>query len=235
MTKEERRKAARRRQIKAWCIVIGIALAIFALGVLCGTCVASNAADKTAAPLLEDTAAPEEETVAPVTGTHADTKPVEVDSLVELVSTSTEELTPIYQANPNIPLSDDLQAVTEIMCAKHDVPLALILAIMERESNFNPDAVSPTNDYGLMQINKINFETLRSEGIDPLTYEGNIEAGCKILGEYIKRYGDIELALMAYNCGPTGARRLWDAGTYSTAYTRAVMAAYEKWQGVLAE
>ncbi|MDD6213596.1 MAG: hypothetical protein PUB42_00115 [Firmicutes bacterium] len=33
---------------------------------------------------------------------------------------------------------------------------------------------------------------------------------------------------MAYNCGRTGAKRLWDAGTYSTAYSRAVMELYKK-------
>lgn len=230
MTKEERQKAAKRRQVKAWCIVIGIILAIFALGVLCGACIANNAADKpTAIPIAEP------ETEAPIMDSAAATPAVKEMPVIEDIATlvSVEPLT--WHANPNIPLPEKLQAVTEDLCEKYKVPYALVLAIMERESNFNPDAVSRTNDYGLMQINKINFETLRSQGIDPLTYEGNIEAGCKILGEYIKRYGDIELALMAYNCGPTGARRLWDAGTYSTAYTRAVMAAYERWQGVLAE
>lgn len=230
MTKEERRKAAKRRQVKAWCIVIGIILAIFALGVLCGACIVNNAADKpTALPIAEP------ETEAPIMDSAAATPAVKEMPVIEDIATlvSVEPLT--WHANPNTPLSDDLQAVTEIMCAKYDVPLALILAVMERESNFNPDAVSRTNDYGLMQINKINFETLLSQGIDPLTYEGNIEAGCMILGGHIERYGDVELALMAYNCGPTGARRLWDAGTYSTAYSRAVMQAYEKWRGVLAE
>jgi hypothetical protein len=38
---------------------------------------------------------------------------------------------------------------------------------------------------------------------------------------------------MAYNCGPTGARRLWEAGTYQTNYTRKVMAAYEYWTNLL--
>ena len=230
MTKEERRKAAKRRQVKAWCIVIGVILSIFALGVLCGTCIAGNAADKPTAP---PTAEPETE--APVMDNTATTPAVKEIPVIEDIVTlvSTEPLT--WHANPNIPLSEKLQAVTEDLCEKYKVPYALVLAIMERESNFNPDAVSRTNDYGLMQINKINFENLLAQGIDPLTYEGNIEAGCKILGGHIERYGDIELALMAYNCGPSGARRLWNAGTYSTAYTRAVMAAYEKWQGVIAQ
>ena len=84
-----------------------------------------------------------------------------------------------------------------------------------------------------MQINRCNFEYLRNKGIDPLTYEGNIEAGIMLLGENLTLYSDEELAVMAYNCGRTGAKRLWDAGTYSTAYSRAVMELYEKWLGIL--
>ena len=86
-------------------------------------------------------------------------------------------------------------------CDKYGVPYALALAVADQESRFDPDAVSGTNDYGLMQINKINFEWLRERGIDPLTYEGNIEAGVLILSKAINRYGDYGLALMAYNCG----------------------------------
>lgn len=38
---------------------------------------------------------------------------------------------------------------------------------------------------------------------------------------------------MAYNCGPGGARNLWDAGTYQTGYSRKVMTAFEYWTSVL--
>ena len=37
-----------------------------------------------------------------------------------------------------------------------------------------------------------------------------------------------EFAVMDYNCGNTGAKRLWDAGTYSTEYSRGVMQRYQK-------
>ena len=113
------------------------------------------------------------------------------------------------------------------------MPYALALALADQETRFDPDAVSGTNDYGLMQINSINFEWLRERGIDPLTYEGNIEAGVLILSKAVNRYGDYGLALMAYNCGDTGAKRLWDAGTYQTDYSRKVMTAFEYWTSVL--
>lgn len=132
-------------------------------------------------------------------------------------------------------LSYELQDIMQDCCDEYEVPYALALAMAEVETHFDPDAVSPTGDYGLMQINEINHEWLREIGLDPLTYAGNIEAGIYIISGHIQAYGDIELALMAYNSGPSGARRLWDAGEYHTGYSRKVMAAFEHWTSILEE
>ena len=132
-------------------------------------------------------------------------------------------------------LAYDLQEIMQDQCERYGVPYALALAIAEVETHFDPDAVSPTHDYGLMQINQVNHEWLQGLGMDPLTYEGNIKAGLYIIGSYLERYGNTEMALMAYNNGPTGARKLWDAGTYQTDYTRKVMAALEHWTSILEE
>jgi hypothetical protein len=130
-------------------------------------------------------------------------------------------------------LAYDLQEIMQDQCECYGVPYALALAIAEVETHFDPDAVSPTHDYGLMQINQCNHEWLQGLGMDPLTHAGNIEAGVYIIGSYLDRYGDTEQALMAYNNGPTGARRLWDAGVYQTDYTRKVMTALEHWTSIL--
>ena len=130
-------------------------------------------------------------------------------------------------------LAYDLQETMQDQCEAYDVPYALALAIAEVETHFDPDAVSPTHDYGLMQINQVNHEWLQGLGMDPLTHAGNIEAGVYIIGNYLDRYGDTEQALMAYNNGPTGARKLWDAGVYQTDYTRKVMTALEHWTSIL--
>lgn len=130
-------------------------------------------------------------------------------------------------------LAYDLQEIMQDQCERYGVPYALALAIAEVETHFDPDAVSPTHDCGLMQINQCNHEWLQGLGMDPLTHAGNIEAGVYIIGSYLDRYGDTEQALMAYNNGPTGARKLWDAGVYQTDYTRKVMTALEHWTSIL--
>lgn len=130
-------------------------------------------------------------------------------------------------------LSRDLQEIMQDYCSEYGVPYALALAIAEVETHFDPDAVSSGGDYGLMQINTCNHKWLSEMGIDVMTYEGNIEAGIYIISQHLSNYKEPELALMAYNSGPTGAKQLWDAGTYQTDYSRKVMAAFEHWTSVL--
>jgi len=130
-------------------------------------------------------------------------------------------------------LAYDLQELMQDQCERYGVPYALALAIAEVETHFDPDAVSPTHDYGLMQINQCNHEWLQGMGMDPLTHAGNIEAGLYMIGNYLNRYGDTEMALMAYNNGPSGAKKLWDAGVYQTDYTRKVMTALDHWTSIL--
>ena len=67
----------------------------------------------------------------------------------------------------------------------------------------------------------------------PMTPEGNIEAGVLFLSDYLTAYGDPEMAVMAYNCGPGGAQKLWAAGTYHTEHSQKVMARFDYWTSVL--
>lgn len=170
------------------------------------------------------------------------------DPLQEVVSTTTPAPAPTPTAPAETPepvrhrddivsegrlLAYDLQEIMQDRCEVYGVPYALALAIAEVETHFDPDAVSPTHDYGLMQINQVNHEWLQGLGMDPLTHAGNIDAGLYMIGNNLSQYGDTEMALMAYNNGPGGARKLWDAGTYQTDYTRKVMKALEHWTSIL--
>ncbi len=177
---------------------------------------------------------PEADT-APVATTSAVTSPT---PLFVSAPTPTVEPTPAPRYRDDIVsdgrlLSYDLQEIMQDYCEEYGVPYALALAIAEVETHFDPDAVSGTGDYGLMQINTCNHEWLAEKGIDVMTHEGNIEAGIYIISQHLAKYGEPELALMAYNCGATGAKRLWDAGTYQTDYSRKVMTAFEYWTSVL--
>ena len=132
----------------------------------------------------------------------------------------------------DVPLSKELQDYIYNTCQAYGVPQKLVVAVIRVESNFRADAVSGTSDYGLMQINKINHEWLRNElGVtDFLDPQQNVLCGVYILSSHLKATeGDIPLALMRYNCGATGAKRLWEQGVYETAYSRKVMSAYNEY------
>jgi hypothetical protein len=88
---------------------------------------------------------------------------------------------------------------------KYDLPLALLLAVVRGESNFNPRAKSDRNCHGLMQIQwpgtAKHLDIYRLEALyEPCT---NIRAGARYLRELLDRYNDnLHLALAAYNYGP---------------------------------
>ena len=143
----------------------------------------------------------------------------------------TEEV-PTYSHNENIPLPFELQETMQQACEKYGVPYALALAVAESESSFDLEADSGTC-WGVMQIHPINYPRLRENGIEPTEYESNITAGVFLLGELLEKYTDTHKALMAYNCGETGAKRLWKEGYMTTKYSVKVVTLSEKWQEII--
>lgn len=123
----------------------------------------------------------------------------------------------------NINLSQDLQEYTFIQCIKYDVDPVLALAVMKTESGFNADAVSETNDYGIMQINACNHQWLSDAfgDIDLINAKDNIRCGVYMLSKI--KYPTREQKLMIYNMGSVHAKALWEKGTYSTDYTEKVI------------
>lgn len=96
-------------------------------------------------------------------------------------------------------------AMAEASGRRHGVDAKLVRAVMEVESNLEPDAVSGAGARGLMQIMP---ETQKELGLDdPFDPESNIEAGVRYLRMMYDRFGSWELALAAYNAGPAQVER----------------------------
>jgi len=77
----------------------------------------------------------------------------------------------------------------------------LIRAVIQTESSYNTNAVSSAGAQGLMQLMP---GTAASLGVtDPFDAQQNIFAGTQYLKKQIERFGDVRLALAAYNTGPS--------------------------------
>lgn len=131
----------------------------------------------------------------------------------------------------NIPLSKDLQLYTYNKCIEYGIldHYELVLAMMWQESNYTADLISKTDDYGIMQINSCNHSWLVDllGPTDFLDASDNINAGVYVISKLLIKYGDEHKALMAYNMGEHGASLNWQAGNYTSNYSRDVVAKRE--------
>lgn len=122
-------------------------------------------------------------------------------------------------------MPEEQQEFVFYLCSGYNLDFTLVMALIQHESNFTPDVISSTNDYGYMQINLVNHRWLtESLGVtDYLAPYQNIRGGCFILRKLFEKYQDAELVLMVYNLGETGASRLWQNGVFSTPYTEKIL------------
>lgn len=82
----------------------------------------------------------------------------------------------------------------------------LVAAVIQVESNFNPNALSRKGAQGLMQLMPATARLLGLE--DAFDGRGNIHGGCRYLKSLIDDFeGDLPLALAAYNAGREVVRK----------------------------
>ena len=93
------------------------------------------------------------------------------------------------------------------------VPLSVLVATAYEESRMNPDAHSGAGATGLLQLMPATARELRLDGDDPAA---NVLAGARYLRQMIDRFGSLDLALAAYNAGPTAVERAGGAPTTAT-------------------
>jgi soluble lytic murein transglycosylase-like protein len=103
----------------------------------------------------------------------------------------------------------------------------LVLAVIEVESGGYHLAVSSVGALGLMQIRKLGIAWHGDDTLfDPTT---NVKLGTAYLRELADRYGDVSIALAAYNWGPGRIdRRLRRGANVPSRYIEQVMRAYDR-------
>lgn len=104
------------------------------------------------------------------------------------------------------PAKGKVAAMVRQLAPRYQLPGDLVLAVIEAESGFNPDALSPKNAQGLMQLIP---ETAERFGVgDVWDPEQNVRGGMAYLRWLMKHFnGDVPLVLAAYNAGEGAVER----------------------------
>jgi hypothetical protein len=102
--------------------------------------------------------------------------------------------------------SGDFGDIIDEHARLHNVRPALVRAVVQTESGFNPFAVSPKGAMGLMQLMPATAQDLGV--VNPFNPVENVRGGVAYLRRLLDRYdNDERLALAAYNAGPEAVRR----------------------------
>lgn len=100
----------------------------------------------------------------------------------------------------NVSTMEEIAHVILDSAEYYELDPALLRAIIQVESNFNPAAVSPKGARGLMQLMPLTAAALHV--FDPFDPGENIRAGAAEVRRLLDRFhGDMRLALAAYHAG----------------------------------
>jgi soluble lytic murein transglycosylase-like protein len=121
------------------------------------------------------------------------------------------------------------EIVTEV-ADKFVIEASLVKAIIMAESKCDPKAVSSKGAQGLMQLMPSTAKNLNvSRPFDP---RENIIGGVKYIKGLMASYGNLELALAAYNAGPGAVQRYAGIPPYRETmnYVKRVIGYYKKFK-----
>lgn len=110
---------------------------------------------------------------------------------------------------------------------RHGVDPLLVAAVVQAESSFDTEAVSPKGALGLMQMMPTTAEQLGvADACDP---GQNLDAGVRYLAYLLRRFdNDLVLALAGYNAGPGAVDRFGGVPPFreTRGFTNSVLRVY---------
>ncbi len=135
-----------------------------------------------------------------------------------LLAKATDGAMPIFRGNYK---GEYLESAREAARA-HDVPEDLFLRLVQRESGWNPNAISHKGATGLAQLMP---DTAALLGVDIGDPHENLRGGARYLRMMYDKFGSWRLALAAYNAGPGAVEAAGGIPPYTETenYVRAIM------------
>lgn len=123
-------------------------------------------------------------------------------------------------------LPEDLGSLITTAAARAGLSERLVRSVIQVESAYDPRAVSHKGAMGLMQLMPETAVMLAVD--DPYDPAQNLRAGTAYLRRMLDRFGRLEIALAAYNAGPTAVERYDGIPPYQETrnFVRKVLALY---------
>lgn len=146
----------------------------------------------------------------------------------EPTETATEMQLECFKYVEDVPLPFGLQTHINKVCKSYEIAPEIVFSMIEKESNYNHKEIGDEgNSYGLMQV-QLQWHEKRMDKLgcdDLLNPYDNVLVGVDYLAELLDHYeGNLEMALTAYNAGPTGAYEDYFAyGIEASEYTEEVL------------
>lgn len=125
--------------------------------------------------------------------------------------------------------STNIDEIVETFSNKYGIDGDFIKAIIKQESGFNQNATSKKGAMGLMQLMPKTAESLGV--LDAYNPTQNIEGGVKYLKSLLDKFdNNRELALAAYNAGPSAVKKYGGIPPYKETqnYVNSIMDTYNK-------
>ena len=121
--------------------------------------------------------------------------------MATVTTAMSETVSPVVGAAGSTRPGAEFDEIIAEHAALHDVPVELVRAVIQAESDFNPLALSSKGAMGLMQLMP---ETAAELGVgNAFNPIDNIRGGTRYLKQLLTRYdNNTALALAAYNAGP---------------------------------
>lgn len=127
----------------------------------------------------------------------------------------------------------DIMSAIDAAAKRHGVETALLVAVAEVESGFNPDVISGrrVSKAGALGLFQFMPETAHSYGIDPLDPAQAADGAARHLKYLFKVFASWPLAIAAYNTGEGYIRRHPDPSTWNPETAAYVPKVYRLWDG----
>lgn len=143
--------------------------------------------------------------LSPVAYAYATERTAEIEETLSVTVEPLEQYKPIFY---DVPLSEELQLHIFKECEKRNIAPALIISMIDQESDFDPSKIGDNGkSFGIMQIQpKWHSERMERLGCaDLLNPYQNITVGIDYIAWLRDIDSDLYWVLMAYNAGPSKA------------------------------